>query len=939
MGETTAEMPGTPSKRIGGYEILSKLGAGAMGAVYKARQPGLDRIVALKVLPPAIAKDAKYIERFQREARASAALNHPNIVQGIDVGRDEDSGLWYFAMEFVDGKSLRSIQKEEGALPERRALEYGRDVARALECAAKHGFVHRDIKPDNVLVPSGGEAKLADLGLAKRTESEDAHLTQSGQAVGTPHYMSPEQARGENDQLDIRSDIYSLGATLFHLVTGKPPFEGPTGAVVMSKHLTEKTPLAHQVSERLSEPCSRLIAKMMHKQKEQRIQSPSELIEQIERVLNGTALHTPTRGAARVRGKTQEHAEIESKKNGWLLPAGLGAAVLVVAVLLLLRGGGAPPPERKPLEVKSAAQEPAKTAAVLEPPKAAPEPPKVKPAGIPVPPPLPEKMGPFAPRPPDAPAGNPDAEIGRAPPPPPPVAEAKTVPPPAPEVKEVLAPKPESADRAAYAQFSAEYLDLLRKRDVPGATKRMSQAESAPAIKDLKAELAQDRKALEWMAELAQAAQEGLQKLKEVDTFTLKMNSGPPTKVGKLEEMKVTEVKDDTVAIGTKGISTPLKLEKLSLETRGELEKMGLPADKTAALPRAFLALLSFGTNAGAPSAAAVETELQQAEKAGADAAGVAWIRSKLELAKAAERERRAAAAWADALKLEQAKRWKELLAALDAFEKDYADTKEGEARKPDAAKLRDLAQEEIAKAEGLYFDFKTRESFAAFEKLFSNTAKFSMELAYEDGHAVMRPFIPGKDQQSGAMHLQADSIKMGKNWELSYKINLNLGANEVAANATSQCAAYFHVRFMNPGEKGGWDEAGHARFHCSMISSYEGFFCCALRGNRQMGNGDGPQGPFKGMANLGIAGDQFLSKGKAKAPASEDGRYTFKLTRKDANMKIEVNKKAILDEKLSDEAAALIDGCPLAFYANVVGMRVGIFLEELRIRGMEKGK
>jgi len=319
-------------KEIGGFEILSKLGQGGMGAVYKARQISLDRIVALKVLPQNIAKDATFIERFQREARASAKLNHPNIVQGIDVGKDAASGYWYFAMEFVEGPSLRKMLDDQKTIPETRALEITKEVARALEVVAASKMVHRDIKPDNILITSDGSAKLADLGLAKQL-NEDVNLTQSGQAVGTPYYMPPELARGQNSACDIRTDIYSLGATLFHLVTGKPPFQGDTGAVIMVKHLTEPAPKASKVNPAVSEGCSRLIEKMMQKKPEQRVQTPADLIVQIDRVLRGEApaARASVQKTTGPRAPIGERRRDDSKKsNPALMYGALAAGVLLL---------------------------------------------------------------------------------------------------------------------------------------------------------------------------------------------------------------------------------------------------------------------------------------------------------------------------------------------------------------------------------------------------------------------------------------------------------------------------------------------------------------------------------------------------------------------------------------------------------------------------------
>ncbi|MCW8130811.1 MAG: protein kinase [Planctomycetota bacterium] len=287
------------NRTVGGFELLSVLGEGGMGTVYKARQAGLDRIVALKILSPKIANNQTFITRFQREARASAKLNHPNVVQGIDVGHDDEHDVWYFAMEYVNGPSVLSLLKDTGKIPEIRALEIARDVARALECAARNGIVHRDIKPDNVLMTLQGEAKLADLGLARHVE-EDVGITAEDRAIGTPLYMAPEQARGNEQEIDLRSDIYALGATMYHMVTGRPPFEGKTAAVIMTKHITDPPPLAHVNSPGVSGATARLIEKMMQKKREERVQTPSEVLKEIER--NIAALKSPaTQGSRSVR--------------------------------------------------------------------------------------------------------------------------------------------------------------------------------------------------------------------------------------------------------------------------------------------------------------------------------------------------------------------------------------------------------------------------------------------------------------------------------------------------------------------------------------------------------------------------------------------------------------------------------------------------------------
>ena len=335
-------------RAVGGFDLLDKLGQGGMGAVFKARQKSLDRIVAVKVLPPSIAKNAKFIERFQREARASAKFNHPNIVQGIDVGQDQASGLWYFAMEYVDGPSLKQVLAEQKVLPESRGLAIVREIAKALECVAANGMVHRDIKPDNILLTKRGEAKLADLGLAKQLH-DDAGITQSGQSVGTPHYMAPEQARGKLAEIDIRTDIYALGGTLFHLVTGRTPYVGDTSPVIMMQHLMEPPPKAREVNPQVSEGCSRLIEWMMQKDKAERIQTPTELVRLIDKVLRKEHIAGPRTAAAPAPPAPPAAPEERGAAGGMRARKGLligAAAGLAVAVLFFvvrgIRGRDAP---------------------------------------------------------------------------------------------------------------------------------------------------------------------------------------------------------------------------------------------------------------------------------------------------------------------------------------------------------------------------------------------------------------------------------------------------------------------------------------------------------------------------------------------------------------------------------------------------------------------
>jgi len=268
--------------RFGDYQILEELGAGGMGKVYRARDLTLERVVALKTLPEAHSKDPVFVQRFLKEARAAARLNHPNIVQIYNFGSVD--GTFYLAMEFVDGHSLGHHLRER-RFSENEALDLVRQVCRALAVAHAEGLVHRDIKPDNLMLTGRGEVKLVDLGIAKRVD-EDQAITQTGYSVGTPHYISPEQIRGQKD-IDARADIYSLGATLYHLVTGHRPFEGSSGAHVMSMHLVEPLPDPRRYVPELSEGICRVLRKMMAKNREERYPDIAILEVDLHRIRAG----------------------------------------------------------------------------------------------------------------------------------------------------------------------------------------------------------------------------------------------------------------------------------------------------------------------------------------------------------------------------------------------------------------------------------------------------------------------------------------------------------------------------------------------------------------------------------------------------------------------------------------------------------------------------
>ncbi len=291
QSDTTLLGSDLSGRTLGGYRLLRKLGSGGMADVYLADQFSLNRRVAVKALRPATLMHPEAVDRFAQEARAAAALVHGNIVQIHEVGCIE--GIHFLAEEFVAGPSLRAWLKEQGPLGPDAVLSVLMQVAAALDCAEGGGVVHRDIKPENLLLTPRGEVKVADFGLA-RVLRDNLELTQTGMAIGTPLYMSPEQSHGR--KVDVRSDLYSLGATAYHLVAGQPPFRGTTGVAVALAHAKE--PLEPLVDVRPDFPAAvaGVIERLLEKDQGKRFQSSSELLDAVEPLM--TQIAPPSRTSA-----------------------------------------------------------------------------------------------------------------------------------------------------------------------------------------------------------------------------------------------------------------------------------------------------------------------------------------------------------------------------------------------------------------------------------------------------------------------------------------------------------------------------------------------------------------------------------------------------------------------------------------------------------------
>ncbi|MBM3890951.1 MAG: serine/threonine protein kinase, partial [Verrucomicrobia bacterium] len=256
-----------------GFAVTKLLGEGGMGSVFLARQAVLNRPVALKLMAESLGKDPEFVARFQREAATAANLAHPNIVQVYQAGEHE--GTHFIAMEYVEGETLRHHIERQGRLDPTEAVAVTIYIAQALQYAwNKTKLIHRDIKPDNVFLSTSGEVKLGDLGLAKRADIS-TELTRTGVMMGSPHYISPEQAKAKKD-VDLRADIYSLGCTLFHMLTGRTPYEGNDALAIMNQHVNGPPTAIFSVWPTCPVPLGRLVGKMTAKLPHERHQSYEE---------------------------------------------------------------------------------------------------------------------------------------------------------------------------------------------------------------------------------------------------------------------------------------------------------------------------------------------------------------------------------------------------------------------------------------------------------------------------------------------------------------------------------------------------------------------------------------------------------------------------------------------------------------------------------------
>ena len=325
-------------RRLGNYDIVEEIGRGGMAVVYRAYQRSLNRHVAIKVLAPQLSFDQQFVERFQREARAAAKLQHPNIVVIHDVAHEQ--GIYFLVMELLEGRTLKKLIEEKGSLAAERAARIVEQVASALDYAHQQGFVHRDIKPANIFVGKEDHTTLADFGIAKAA-SETQHLTRTGMLIGTPEYMSPEQAEGGT--VDYRTDLYALGVVLYQMLAGRLPFQSTTPHATLHAVIYEPPPPLRQLRPGLSPAVESVVMKSIAKKPTQRYQAGREMVTALTAALAGQTTGAVAIPPPRPTAPPPRAAAPPTRRRSpavWIVAALIVLLVAILAAVFVLLNGG-----------------------------------------------------------------------------------------------------------------------------------------------------------------------------------------------------------------------------------------------------------------------------------------------------------------------------------------------------------------------------------------------------------------------------------------------------------------------------------------------------------------------------------------------------------------------------------------------------------------------
>ncbi len=696
-GESGRQGAGSPPV-LAGFEILNKVGQGGMGAVFRARQISMDRIVALKILPKRLAQDPVFKDRFVREARLSAKLSHINLIGGIECG--ESNGYTFFAMEFVEGGTTRDLLKKSGPLDIELALNVARQVAAALTYAHGKQFIHRDIKPENIMLTPDGTAKVCDLGLARSMDSADAGLTVAGLAIGTPNYLSPEQARGQHE-LTPATDVYSFGATFYHLLSGHPLFEAPTPPGVMAKHLTETAPAITAERDETPYEFALILSKCLAKSADERYASGAELLRDLDAAAAGKPI-----AAAEFRGKSscarpappartdaprrpmprlkpRYQGRRANNNSGMLI--GLGAVAVLAIILLFGLPGNKPVVEKAPKPVpaptppKTIVPEPRPPVSVA-PRVEHPTPVKVEapPTGSDLKPVVPLKEGamplkhslleadPLAP----GVAAAPKTET------------AKTETEPAQEPAKLDAPKADVIPAAVAQRALNARKDLAHLQFLNQMLKRTTRLDLAKAEKEIR-----DLAAKDEFAGVRDEAAGDIKDLQQSSAYELRTLA----KMGAAKGALTLPSDHPLRKFGDKIVVQEFDPARGLVVT---VSGARMPLTGNAIPPRTIVeasGVLAGGEPANYYFYRGDQTIAQKLVSSMAEA-DRARLETRLNLLKTGETELNARCAYADLIELSRTKQWKPFLEKAAAFEKAYADTPTGQTKLPELAAVREFA-------------------------------------------------------------------------------------------------------------------------------------------------------------------------------------------------------------------------------------------------------